>query len=144
MEHPMTTPARPGSIIFLTVLAFLTLPLPAFAQSFYVDRAFGSDANSCAAPGAQACFTVQGAYNKCPRYGTCAIKIADGVYTEQINTYYQHAVDIRGNCADPSKVVLQTNAPTTVFIAQDTVISIIGCVTMTSTVPGAAAIASRQ
>lgn len=134
---------RRAMIRTATALALLTLPLPAMAQTFYVDRAIGSDAGACttwAAP----CFTIQGAYNKCPRFGECRIRIADGIYTEPLNVYYQHVVTITGNCDDPSRVILQANSTQSAIVAQDTVIAIIGCLTLTSTVSGGAALASRQ
>lgn len=139
----MAQQTRAFSTIFLTALAFLTLPLAAQAQPFYVNRATGSDANACASPAA-ACFTIQGAYTKCPRYGSCGIEVADGIYTEPVNVYYQHAVSITGNCTDPSRVVLQAVTATNLITAQDTVIAILGCMTLTSSVSGAIGIKSRQ
>lgn len=146
------------SIAPLLTLIFLALTPLAHAQAvqtdFYVDREKGSNDMDCAAAvvsgGRGPCFTIQVAYDKCPRYGTCRLHLADGRYTEPVNVYYQHAVDITGNCKDPSKVVLQASAPGAVIMAQDLVIAIIGCVTLTAApeggepIKGAAGIASRQ
>jgi hypothetical protein len=89
--------------------------------------------------------TLQGCVNACPNGGSCEIVAAPGLYLNpRVNMYNYRRFYLRGNCADPSAVVLRATIPSNLITVQDYATGIIECVTCESAVSGSNCILGRQ
>lgn len=71
--------------------------------------------------------TIQQAVDAAGQYGH--VQVPDGTYSAGANLNYYRLVTITGNCADPTKVVVNTNDGL-IFSAQDHAILTVSCLTL--------------
>src|SRR5207244_2422896 len=94
--------------------------------------------------------TPQGAFEVCHQAtvptGVCNVQLADGVYYDpEINIFYYRIVNLIGNCANPSSVMLVgTRRNTTLIWVQDHAIGIFACLRLEGYTGGVNGIAGRQ
>ena len=129
--------------IGIGLLTLLLSCISANASSFYVAMS-GDDGNDCLSKNAP-CLTIQGAVAKIPIATAGYIEVAPGSYNEAVDVFHYRIVNIRGDCADPSNVIIQPKGNGgTAFWAQDHAIFFISCLTIRSSHTGNIGIAARQ
>lgn len=122
----------------MPILALLMLlALPAQAADTFVSPS-GSDAGDCIA---MPCKTLRRAVDATGGDGT--VRMAPGVYNDSVSIEHYKHIFVLGDCADPSKVVINVPSGAAGFWVQDHATAIVGCFTLNGG-SGSAGIISRQ
>jgi hypothetical protein len=129
--------------VAFSLIILLLSCIIANASSFYVATT-GDDSNDCLTENTP-CQTIQAAVAKIPIATVADIYIAAGIYADAVNAAHFRVVNVRGDCADPSRVIVQPIRDAgTAFWAQDYATLGVSCLTISSPHTGDIGIAARQ